>query len=558
MHDLIVRNGLVVDGTPGLPYDADVAVDDGVITALGAELGPARRIIDASGCVVSPGFIDPHTHLDAQLFWDPSGAPSACHGVTTVVLSACGFGLAPCRDEDAEVMLRALSVVEEIPYESMLGVVPMSWRSWSEYFDALANLPLGVNVSAFLGHSPLRQNAMGERAWHEAATTEDERQLMATAEAALAAGALGLSTSRGPNHVDALGRPLPSRVATDHELQALVGVCHGRPWQINLRAKDAGNVTEAMAEMDAYGAWTEAAGARMSWTPLLARLGNWAWRELLHHNRNLVQRGTSSQPQVSPRPISVSLSFDGECRALHGIEGWQEAFRGWDRETVAARRERARSTEFRRILSTNDPVLFGCGFGAWIIAASPAHPELVDHSIASAYSGPHAVEELLDSVIADDFRTVLHVPIANTDHDAVIELIRDEHTLLGLGDSGAHTSANTSYSYPSYLLARLVRDQGALSLEEAVHALSAQPAAYLGITDRGTIQLGQAADLCIFDLARLEPTPPVLRHDLPQGYAHLDQRARGFRAVLVNGRATIEDDVLLGVGAGRTIRGSST
>src|SRR5919106_2814210 len=225
--DAALRGGTLVDGTGAPRRRADVGVKDGVVVEIGEKLDDhsAEREIDASGCIVTPGFVDPHTHLDAQLCWDPSGSPSSLHGVTTVVMGLCGFGVAPCREGGGEYLLRSLEMVEEIPFESTSLGVPFTWRTWPEFMAHLRSRPLGVHVYGFVPHSALRYYVMGERARSEPATADDRAALVAELRRSLAAGALGFATSRGPNHNDAYGEPVPSRRADDAELRALVGAC---------------------------------------------------------------------------------------------------------------------------------------------------------------------------------------------------------------------------------------------------------------------------------------------------------------------------------------------
>ncbi len=553
MHETVIRGGTVVDGSGAPATRADVAIDGGIITAISNDVGPGDVEVDADGCIVTPGFVDPHTHLDAQLFWAPSGAPSANHGITTVNLSSCGFGLAPLADGGGDTLLRALEVVEEIPYEATSRVVPFDWSTWSEYFDSLARLPLGVNVTGFVPHSALRYAAMGDRAFEEVADEADRQRMCALLSDALAAGAIGLSSSRGPNHVDHLGRPMPSRLADEIEIRQLIALCRGRVWQVNLENKLGGDVSAINAEVDGFAAWARDAGVLLSWTPFLAQSGRDSWREVLHHNHELGQKGFVVRPQVCPQPISIAISFRGGCVQLHSVNGWEEAFRGYEGDDDAARHARLQGSPFRELVrraGTSGEGLLAPRFEAWSIAASRTRPELTGVPLAEAFTGPSPVDELFDLVLADGLETVIQVPVANDDPVAAAELVSDSTTLIGLGDAGAHVNSITNYSYTTYMLTEMVRDGGVMTLEAAVRALTSIPASFLSLAGRGTLAEGFAADVCVIDLAGLSLANAEIVHDLPGGHPRLDRGARGYEAVFVNGVRTIDHDELTGEGPG--------
>src|SRR5260370_29620762 len=334
--DLAIRGGSVVDGTGAPRFRADVGVGGGVIVEVGETVGSAVTDVDAAGCVGTPGFIDPHTHLDAQLCWDPAARPSSLHGVTTVVLGLCGFGVAPCRPGGSEYLLRSLEVVEEIPYESTVRGVPFDWSSWVEYFHYVGGLPLTVNVAGFVPHSALRDHVMGERARGDAATATDRDALVGELRQSLDAGAVGFSTSRGPNHVDAFGDPVPSRFADDDELRALLSTCRGGAWQVNVETKFSGDAAGLIAEVDRYASWSAAAGTRLSWTPLHAEPGTTIWREVVARNAVLNQQpGLVVAPQVAASPITTVFRFD-EFSPVAFVPGWADLTSGWfeDRKSV--------------------------------------------------------------------------------------------------------------------------------------------------------------------------------------------------------------------------------
>jgi N-acyl-D-amino-acid deacylase len=538
--DVTIRGGTLVDGTGASRRRADVGVKDGVVVEIGEKLDDrsAKTEIDASGCIVTPGFVDPHTHLDAQLCWDPSGSPSCLHGVTTVVMGLCGFGVAPCREGGGEYLLRSLEMVEEIPFESTSLGVPFTWGTWPEFMAHLRSLPLGVNVYGFVPHSALRYYVMGERARREPATSEDRAALVAELARSLEAGALGFATSRGPNHNDAYGEPVPSRRADDAELQALVGACGGRPWQINVETKFSGDAAGLIAEVDRYVDWTEAAGARLSWTPFFAEPGDDVWRPVLEHNKAVNERVWVA-PQVLPQPITTSLRFDRVSVAAI-VSGWGEAMHGFFQLDHEARLARVADPEFRRVLRDapeDCDAMFGACYGEWVIASSQSRPELQGQTLADAARamGCAPTDLLCDLAAADDLATEVQTPVVNRDREGTAQLAGEPSTMIGLGDSGAHVMSVTNYTYPTDLLARLVRDEEKVPLEAAVHRLTAHPAGFLGIDDRGTVSVGGPADLNVIDLDDLAVGPLRLTDDLPGGARRLFRGASGYRARIGNG-----------------------
>jgi N-acyl-D-aspartate/D-glutamate deacylase len=555
-HDLVIRGGTVVDGTGGPPRLADVAVDGGVITSIEDAARPGAEELDAHGLLVTPGFVDPHTHLDAQLCWDPAASPTSLHGVTTVVVGICGFGVAPCPPGGGEYLLRSLERVEEIPYESTAIGVPFAWETWPEYFDHLASLPLGVNVAGMVPHSPLRYAVMGERARREVAGPEDRRALAGTLRAALEGGALGFATSRGPNHVDAFGDPVPSRLADDLELRALVSECAGRPWQINVETKFAGDAAALLAEVDRYAAWTADAGARLTWTPFFAEPGNNIWQRVLEHHRELNDR-VAVLPQVIAQPVTAVLRFDRPSVA-RAIVGWEEVMEGFFAAPPAVRAALLRDDAFREVLRSApedcERALAPC-YDEWLIARAAA-PDLVGRTLGAAARarGVAPSDLMCDLAVEDGLHAEFQVPVVNRDRRGSATLIADRHTLAGLGDSGAHVTSVTSYTYTTDTLARLARDEGALSVAAAVERLTSRPARFFGITGRGELRPGYAADLCVIDLPTLAVGPLDVRTDLPGGAARLYRSATGYAAIFVNGIATVRAGQATGRPAGRVVR----
>lgn len=561
--DVLIRGGLVVDGTGAPGHVGDVAVRDDLIVAVGAPgeiddaVSPGAERIDAAGCWVTPGLIDPHTHLDAQLCWDPSGSPSNRHGVTTVVMGLCGFGVAPCPDGGGEYLLRSLEVVEEIPYGSTSLGVPFGWNSWRQFRDHIARQDLGVNAAGFVPHSALRYFAMGDRARTDPATPADIAAMVAELRDALEAGAVGFATSRGPNHVDGFHEPVPSRLADDAEMAALVGACAGRVWQINVETKFSHDATALTTEVDRYAAWTEAAGARLTWTPFYAEPGETVWRDVLDHNRGLNGRGIRVSPQITTVPITLMLRFD-ERSFLTGVTGWQDALKGFFRLSREERIARLDDPAVRSVMKEGggDPKNpLTPDFDLWTFTYTPTRPDLAGRTLADAAATDDAdpVDLLCDQAIRDDLATLVDVPILNRSRDGVVRFLEDSHTLLGLGDAGAHVMTVTNYRYPTFLLAELVQRRAVVPLELAINRMTQVPARLHGLSGRGELRAGAIADICVIDPDRLRLGDVAIRHDLPGAAPRLDQPGHGFRAVIVNGVRTIVDDEPTGAAPGRML-----
>jgi N-acyl-D-aspartate/D-glutamate deacylase len=563
-HDLVVRNGTVIDGTGSPARQADIAVDGARITTVGPVEGSGKREIDATGLLVTPGFIDPHTHLDAQLCWDALATPTSLHGVTTVLMGMCGFGIAPCHDGGGDYLLRSLERVEEIPYESSSLGVPFAWSTWPEFLEYLETRSPVVNFGGMVPHSALRYYVMGDRA-REATATPAERDLLAAElRRSLDGGGLGFATSRGPNHCDAFGRPVPSRLADDDELQALVMECRGRPWQINLETKGSVDAGPMMAEVDRYAAWTNTAGARMTWSPCFAEPTEEVWTAVLAHN-HLLNAQTNVRPQVIPLAFTTILRFDRE--RIMPVSGWDLAMEGFAELDHAGRLRKLAEEETREVLrtaperfkktSSRRNVMFGAPplYDAWIIIDS-ARPELVGLTMAEAASkaGMAPTDLLCDVAVADNLRIELQIPVVNVDWRAAATLSADESTLIGLGDSGAHVSTVTNYIYPTDLLARLVRDERAFTIEAAIHRITADPAQFFGVQGRGELRAGYFADICVIDLERLCVGPLSVAEDLPGGAPRLYRDAQGYAAVIVNGEVTIEHGKFTDRRPGRAVR----
>lgn len=558
--DLAITGGTVYDGLGNKPVMVELGITAGLIEAIapaGTALNAAQTI-DASGAIVTPGFIDPHTHMDAQLFWDPSGAPSVLHGVTSIVIGSCGFGIAPLAPGADEFVLRSLESVEEIPYSATQRAVPMNWSTWPEYFEQIGTLDLGINVSGFVPHSALR-NGLGFVG--EGLDQSELDRMTRTLQEALEIGAVGMSTSRGTNHTDANGDPMSSRLASDHELRSLIAAGPGRLWQINIAAKgdrsDSG-IAQAIAELTTYMDWSRETGARVTWTPLVVGPGDdVAWRRLLEFSE---ANADVVIPQIAPQPISSAISFDGPSFASL-IDGWATAFAGYGDLPIEAKKARLADSEFRDALRSSKEDasrITAPNYDRWRLAASVSAPEWCGKSLREIadHAGRAPTDVLIDLALADNLLTVVEAPLSNLDEDAaaVRTLVTSPNTLIGLGDAGAHVKSITNYTYPSYVLGELARRRGWLTIADAIRRMTSVPAAVVGLTGRGAIREKMAADLCVIDLERLTVEPAKLVGDLPGGARRLHAGARGYRAVIVNGHTVVRDDAVTSARGGELLR----
>jgi N-acyl-D-aspartate/D-glutamate deacylase len=563
--DLVIRGGTIVDGSGAAPVEGDLAIRGDRIVAVGGRFpGRAADEMDARGLVVTPGFVDVHTHLDAQLTWDPSGAPSCFHGVTSVVVGNCGVGFAPCRERDRDYLMLLMEGVEDIPRASMAQGMAWRWETFPQYLDALGRLSLGVNVGAHVTHAPLRIFAMGERGAGDTAPSDDELAIMRRqVDEALAAGALGVSTGRTTMHRTPAGEPVPGTFAETRELAALAAP---------LRARGAG-----ILQVIPYGAAGEAAegfgrdlavvtevmrgsGRPVSFGLTQARHYPDEWRRSLDQTAEARRQGVELALQVAPRSIGLLLGGQGLLSPLLIFPGAGDLAGKPESEVRAALADPARR---RRIAESLDPtaeILLGL--------ASLERVFLLDHDGVGAYDtaparsvaglaaarGVHPGQLMLDSFVDSDLRRLFLIAIYNWDLDAALTMLQHPGAIPSLGDSGAHTSQTCDMGVPTFMLAYWVRQRRALPLEVAVRKLSAEPAALWGIPGRGRLAPGCFADVNVLDLDRLDLLLPEVRHDLPGGATNLSQRAVGYRATFVNGRLAVLDGAPTGARAGRVLR----
>ena len=559
-YDLVIKNGVVIDGS-GMPrYRGDVGVVGGRIAAVGRIRESAREVIDADGQVVAPGFVDGHTHMDAQVFWDPLGTCSCWHGVTSVVMGNCGFTLAPCAKSDRHLVVRNLERAEDIASEAMDAGIDWTWTTFPEFLTAVDGLPKGINYAGYVGHSALRTYAMGERAFDQAATDDDLRAMERELRQALSAGAMGFTTSRSPSHETPDRRPVASRVANWDEVRRLVGVMGEMNAGIFEIAGERFN--EPAGLRDYHVRLRDLAvetGRPITWGLFSRREDPTLWRTYIALLEETARAGGRMFAQVHSRALTVVLSFKTNL-PFDRLPVWKE-LRALPLEE---QKRRLRDPELRSRLVTaarerdeRRPIGAEARAGSydWIfVMDSPTGPYRSVADVARERACD-PVEAMIDLALERDLDRFFLQPIANEDQDHALELIKHPRTAVTFSDSGAHVSQIMDASLQTHLLAHWVRDKQALTLEQAVRMLSFDNATHWGFADRGLIREGFAADLVVFDPATVGPEMPEVAQDLPAGARRLVQRSRGFAATVVNGETVLRDGKHTGALPGRLLRG---
>ncbi|SEO82412.1 N-acyl-D-amino-acid deacylase family protein [Trujillonella endophytica] len=539
----VIRGGLLADGTGAPARPADVRFEGATI----AEIGPPGTLrgdeeVDAGGLVVAPGFVDIHTHYDAQVLWDPDLTPSSWHGVTTVVMGNCGFGIAPTRPDGREIIARTLENVEGMSLEALTAGIDWSFESFPEYLDAVERARPRLNVAAMLGHTPLRLAVLGPDAMERAASDEEIATMAALVDEALAAGAVGFASSRQPAHAGAYGRPVPSRLASLGELRTLASALTraGRGVLALTRGPDLD--IEEIAEL------SEAIGRPTTWTALMASHGGADPLEMVERG---AARG-SVVPQVACRPVVMQATL-AEPFPFARIPAFAEVLGRPAGERAAVYRDPAWRSRAHADTEQHWPALWGRMF----VQETVAHPELADGpSLAelAAARGVRPVDVLCDVALDDDLRTRFRQVQANDDEDGVAALLRDERTVLGLSDAGAHANQLCDAVFATHLLGYWVREKQVLTLEQAVWRLTGQPAELFGLRGRGRLVPGAAADVVLFDPATVGVGPMQRVRDLPAGADRLVAPSTGIEGVWVNGERIRDADGPTQARPGRVLR----
>lgn len=557
MLDTLIKNARVADGTGRAIYRGHVGIQGGVIRSVGrGDPGGAARVIDADGLVVAPGFIDPHTHLDAQVLWDRQLTPSSWHGVTSAVIGNCGVGLIPAREGTREILLRDLVNVEGIDYQVLEAGVRWHWDTPGEYFTHLEAGGLGVNLAALISLTPLRHYVMGEASFERAADADELARMVDVFRTAMADGAFGFSTDLLANHRGFGGRPLACRNASPGELRALCNV---------LRDLGRGAVTIALDSLRQGVQYisaddvatlrflVEESGRPVSFLPMVAMTGDLDFGA--HQLARLGDIADRVVPQVSPMPI-VFMQTMRKPFKFSEFAAWRPALNGTSEE----QRRLYADPEFRRAAKEEQRGHIRKIPWERVRVAGAARPELAarynSRAIGEIAAAEHKepLDAFLDLTLEDELRTLYQFESANLDRDVVRSLLQEPRFMLGISDAGAHIDQVCDMRYPTVLLGDWVREQQALSLEQAIWKLTAHPAQVFGLARRGRLAPGYHADIVLFDPRTIGSEPPVFVDDLPAGGRRLIARARGIVATFVRGVQVMREGHETGALPGGVIR----
>jgi N-acyl-D-amino-acid deacylase len=569
MHDIVIRGGTILDGTGAAAFAGDVAIDGDRLSQVGGKAGPGEREIDADGLLVTPGWVDVHTHYDGQATWDPVLAPSSWHGVTTILFGNCGVGFAPVRREHRDGLIDLMEAIEDIPGTALAEGLKWEWESFTEYLDALDRMRRTIDIGAQIPHHPLRVYVMGDRGINrEAATADDIAEMRRLTELALRAGAFGFTTSRTYSHKTNAGELVPGHFAEEAELygigQAMASVGGG-----------AFGMNSDFIDEDAEFAWMTRLSketGRPVWFLLTDRAKDPArWRRLIQRVRAARAQGAQITAQVAGRPVGIIMGIAGSFNPF----SIRPTYLSLDALTPPQRLQRMREPEIRRRLLSEEPSrrqlerlsqarqdMVGRWDRMYVMAgAAPDYEPTPEKSIAAIAARRNASpQEVAYDYLTEGLDRFLFFPIVNYsdgDHATVREMLTDPATLLGLSDGGAHCGAIVDASVPSFMLTHWGRDRSRgpkLPLPQLVKMQTSETADFFGFTDRGRLAPGLRADVNLIDFDRLRLHQPEVVADLPAGGRRLVQRVEGYRATLVAGTPVFEDGEDTGARPGRLVR----
>ena len=554
-YDLVIKNGMLVDGTGAPARRADVAISGGTIAEIGRVTDGAATVIDAADLVVAPGFIDPHTHYDAQICWDGAVTPSSWHGVTSVIMGNCGVGIAPCKPKAREVAMRDLVNVEAIPFDVLNMGITWDWETFPEFIEAAARRSPSLNLGFLAPLTPFRHYVMGEASMERAATPDETAKIKALLGEAIDAGAFGFSTTILNQHVGYQGRPLACRNANRDELKAYANALKERgkgAIEIALTRKIAVMDDEEYELLDFL---LRESGQHVTFLALFDRDDiPEAVRDTLRKAAPLIARG--ARPQTSPLPLTRDINMRNPF-SFAAFPSWNRVFVDKSKPAQAAvYADPAFRNQFREELKR--PMAFGNWERINVHEVqSPALKALEGRSVAdiAREQGKDGVDAFLDLTLKDDLDVEFTMASFNTRVDRMAEILNDKSVLVALGDGGAHVDMLCDAGYPTYLLGTWVRERQALTLEEGVRRLTSDPAEVFGVRNRGRLAPGLAADVAVFDAARIGSTNRgERRFDLPGGAKRMVMPSRGVEYTVVNGVVTWADGKLTGATAGQVLR----
>ncbi|NPU12122.1 amidohydrolase family protein [Bradyrhizobium sp. 83002] len=563
--DLVIRGGTVADGSGGELYDADVAIADGRIVGVGKIAASGREEIDARGKLVTPGFVDVHTHYDGQVTWSHDISPSSQNGVTTAIMGNCGVGFAPCRPADHQRLIQLMEGVEDIPEPVLEAGIPWEWESFPDYMEWLAKRNFDLDIGAQLPHAALRVYVMGERgARRDPATADDNRAMAALARDAVKAGALGFSTSRTLNHRTSTGDYTPTLKAGEDELTTIAGAMHGAGRSVLQFVLDISTIHEDLPMMLRIADQTK---CPISFSVTQNDRAPQRWRQTLAEINAAAARGLSVTAQIAARPVGLLLGLELSRNPLQTHPSYQAIAH----LPLAERVTRMRDPQLRAAIlseqasATDDPLFFKPNYDKmYLLGDPPDYEQPPERSLGSQARarGCRPEELAYDAMLTDGGRGMLYVPFLNYSDgnlDATYEMLRDPRSVPGLSDGGAHCGIICDASFPTYLLTHWTRDRkrgDRLSIPFVVAAQSRKTALSVGLDDRGLIAPGYKADLNVIDYDRLHLHPPKVHYDLPVGGRRLMQEVDGYEATIVSGVVTRRHGEATGARPGRLVRGA--
>ena len=568
-HDLIIRNGNIVDGLGRAPVIGDIAIEGNRIVAIGSVSGKGKRELDAGGLVVTPGFVDLHTHFDAQVGWDPQLTPASWHGVTTALMGNCGVTFAPVRDADKETLAIMMESVEDIPRHAIMTGLSWNWNSYGEYLDSIEKLSPAINLAGMVGHAAARFYVMGERAVDENPTGSEIDAMASLIGDSVREGAVGFSTNRLRAHVMPDGRPIPGTFATDEEL-VKISAAVGREGGILQSVIEGGAKLEA--ELQLIKKQLTAARTRLlfsaPWEP--GKDGKSAYQPAIN---DMQSHGLDVMGTTQPRAAAFLSGL--KSNVLYGMRHKGQAWRDLRDLDFEGRLAAIRDSNMRARLIEEAKVMEGAqSIGQTMTSSRFSIPPAASFWMGdedrpnytggsemsletlSAQANEHPAETWIRLMVESNGQGLFMVRFVNQDLEVLPDFMRSDWIVPGVGDAGAHVSVIMDSGWTSFLLSYWHRDRSEFTLEEAVHYLTAKQARVIGLNDRGSLEVGKYADINVIDIDRLSEKQPMRVHDFPGGAPRFIQRAIGYRATVVNGKVILENDELTGVVGGSVLRNS--